>query len=316
VWVGEDEIFARPAIGIAVFPAHGADEVVLLRRARTACQATRGTPERVAVYAEEQERQGAESLLYDNRLRAAVSQEGLEQVFQPIVEFRTGLVAGAESLLRWRDHDGILVAIDAALDAAESAGRAEDLASWLLSGALRTCSELRQSGGLDIRIGVNLSAKSLRDDGFPDLVSRLLRTWGLRPSRLSFEISGTALLAHSEPARETLKRLRSLGVRLAIDDLGAGIESLAALAALPFDELKLDLAALPGLPEPAAHAALAQSLIELAHRLKFEVVACGVDADPAIACLKQLGCDYLQGAKVSPPLDPVSFVQKFGIDNR
>jgi len=91
VWVGEDEIYARPAIGIALFPGHGEDEVGLLRHARTACQATRGGSERVAVYTEAQERQSAEALLFDNRLRSAVTQEGLEQVFDPIAEFRTGL---------------------------------------------------------------------------------------------------------------------------------------------------------------------------------------------------------------------------------
>jgi len=208
------------------------------------------------------------------------------------------------------------VPVEKALEAAESAGRAEEFASWLLNGALRSCGELRQGGGLDLRIGVNLSARSLREAEFPDLVSRALRTWGLRPSRLSFEIDGTALFDSSAEARDTLKRLKALGVRLSIDDLGAGIGSLAALATLPFDELKLDLAAMPELPRVPQHLELARSLIELAHRLRLEVVACGVGGEESAACLKELGCDYMQGAHVSAPLDTIGLIRKFGSDNR
>ena len=314
LWVDVDEVYARPAVGIALYPEHGDSAVSLLQRARTASRAARERPERFAMYAAEQERDAAELLLYENRLRAAIAQDALDIVFQPQVDLRSGLIVGAESQLRWRDANLGSVPVEKAIAAAESAGLVNEVTLWLVNGALRNCRQFRDAAGLDLRVGVNLSAKSLRQSDLPEFVASALKTWNLRPSRLALEITGTEVLARSLESVETLQRLRESGVRLCLDDASAGYASLSWLATLPFHELKIDLAAVGNIAEVPQKLALVQSLIELAHRLKLEVVVAGVADEATAARLKELRCDIMQGAFVGAPLDAAAFVKQHRAD--
>ncbi len=314
LWVDVDEVYARPAVGIAVYPDHADNAVSLLQRARTASIAARERPERFAVYTAEQERDEAELLLYENRLRAAIAQDALDIVFQPQVDLRSGLVVGAESQLRWRDSDLGRVPVAKAIAAAESAGLVNELTLWLVNGALRNCREFRDAAGLDLRVAVNLSARSLRQSDLPEFIASALKTWNLRPSRLVLEITETAVLARSLESVETLQQLRAAGVRLCLDDASAGYASLSWLATLPFHELKIDLAAVGSITEAPQKLALVQSLIELAHRLKLAVLVAGVDDEATATLLKQLNCDVVQGSFVGAPLNTAGFVKQHRAD--
>jgi diguanylate cyclase (GGDEF)-like protein len=314
LWVDVDEVYARPAVGIAVFPEHGDNAVSLLQRARAASRAARERPERFAAYAAEQEGHEAELLLYEHRLRAAIAQNALDIVFQPQVDLRSGLIVGAESMLCWRDSDLGSVPVDKAIAAAESAGLVNEVTLWLVNGALRNCREFRDAAGLDLRVGVNLSARSLRQPDLPEFVASALKTWNLRPSRLVLEISETAILARSLESVETLQRLRAAGVRLCLDDSSAGYASLSWLATLPFHELKIDLAAVGSIAEVPQKLALVQSLVDLAHRLKLEVVAAGVEDEATAARLKEMRCDLMQGSFIGAPLEPTAFVKNYRRD--
>ena len=314
LWVDVDEVYARPAVGIAVFPEHGAGAVELLQRARTASRAARERPERFALYSAEQERSEIELLLTENRLRAAIAQDALGIVFQAQRDARTGRIVGAESQLRWRDASLGAVPVEKAIAAAESAGLVNEVTLWLVNGALRNCRQFRDAAGLDLRVGVTLSAKSLRQADLPDFVLSALKTWNLRPSRLTLQITDTAVLSRSLESVETLQRLRAAGMRLSLDDPGAGYASLAWLATLPFHELRIDLANIGNIVDSPQHLALVQSLAELAHRLKMEVLVAGVDDEASAALLKPLGCDLMQGAVISAPLETPEFIEKFRED--
>ncbi|MGH8707003.1 MAG: EAL domain-containing protein, partial [Burkholderiales bacterium] len=314
LWVDVEEVYARPVVGIAVYPEHGASGVELLQRARVSARAARERPERFALYSADQERSEVELLLYENRLRAAIAQDALDIVFQAQRDVRTGLIVGAESQLRWRDASLGAVPVDKAIAAAESAGLVNEVTLWLVNGALRNCRQFRDAAGLDLRVGVTLSAKSLRQADLPDFVLSALKTWNLRPSRLSLEITDTAVLASSLESVETLQRLRAAGIRLSLDDPGAGYAALAWLATLPFHELRVDLANVGDIVESQPHLALVRSLVEFAHQLKMDVLVAGVDDEASAARLTTLGCDLMQGAFVSPPLETPEFMRKFRED--
>jgi diguanylate cyclase (GGDEF)-like protein len=314
LWVDVDEVYARPAVGIAVFPEHGTSAVELLQRARTASRAARERPERFALYSVEQERSEIELLLYENRLRAAISQDALDIVFQAQRDVRTGMIVGAESQLRWRDAGLGAVPVAKAIAAAESAGLVNEVTLWLVNGALRNCRQFRDAAGLDLRVGVTLSAKSLRQADLPEFVLSALKTWNLRPSRLTLEITETQVLAASLESVETLQRLREAGVRLSLDDPGAGYASLAWLATLPFHELRVNLANIGDIVESPQHLALVESLIGLAHRLKMEVLVAGVEDEASAALLKPLGCDLMQGKVIGAALETPEFINKFRKD--
>jgi len=314
LWVDTEELYARPAVGIALLPEHAATAVELLQRAKTACRAARERPQRFAVYQGELEGLDAELLIYENRLRAAIAQDALDIVFQAQFDVRTGLIVGAESQLRWRDANLGPVPVGKAIAAAESAGLVNEVTLWLVNGALRNCRQFRDSAGLDLRVGVTLSAKSLRQPDLPDFISSALKTWNLRPSRLTLEISETAVFAHSLESVETLKRLRDLGVRLSLDDAGAGYASLAWLATLPFHEWRIDLAHVGDIVESQPHLALVRALTELAHRLKLEVLVAGVEDEASAEKLKTMGCDILQGRQYGGALESPEFIRNHRAD--
>ncbi len=313
-WIGDDEIYARPSIGIAMYPAHGGQPEALLQHAKSTCAVARADTSNTAIYADDLENTEASKLLYENRLRTAVADDALELAFQPQYDLRLGQIMGAESQLRWRDQEQGLIPAEDAFAAAEAAGHVTDLLSSTLNRALRNCSEFRYSAGLDVRIGVNVPGRALLHAELPDVVARALGTWGLRPGRLIIEIGETAVLAAEPAARETLARLKELGVKLSIDDPGMALSSLFWLAPLAFQEIKIDVAPIRDLAgEPKAERIL-QSIIELAHKLELEVVALNVADEAAADKLKALGCDYIQADYRGPALDAAGFVTRFGFN--
>ncbi|MDP2821549.1 MAG: EAL domain-containing protein [Sulfuritalea sp.] len=313
-WIGEEEIFASPAIGIAMYPAHADQAEGLLQRAKSACVLARDLTGRIADYAEDRDNPAASKLLYENRLRTVVSEDALELVFQPQYDLRLGQIMGAESLLRWRDPALGMIAAEHAFAAAEAAGMVTDLVSSILNRALRIVSEFRYSAGLDLRIGVKLPARALLHTELPDVVQRALGTWSRRSGTLILEIGEISVLGAEAVARETLGRLKALGVKLSIDDAGMALSSLFWLATMPFQEIKIDVSAIRDLAGVAKSERVLQSIIELAHHLRLDVVAVGVADDAAAARLKELGCDYMQADYKGPALDPKEFVERFGFN--
>jgi diguanylate cyclase (GGDEF)-like protein len=311
-WIGEEEIYTRPAIGIAMYPAHGDEPESLLQRAKSACIAARDIASRIAMYAEDRENPEQARFLYENRLRTAVAEDALELAFQPQYDLRLGQIMGVESLLRWRDAALGVIRAEDAFAAAESAGAVIALVSSVLNRALRNCSEFRYSAGLDLRIGVNLPGRVLLHAELPDVVERALGTWSLRPGRLIIEIGETSVLADDTLAQKTLVRLKELGVKLSIDDAGLALSSLFWLATMPFQEIKIDVALAPNPAGVPKSERILQSLIELAHHLRLDVVALGVADDAAAGRLKELGCDYMQADYKGSALDAKGFVARFG----
>ena len=311
-WIGEEEIYTRPAIGIAMYPAHGDEPESLLQRAKSACIAARDIASRIAMYAEDRENPEQARFLYENRLRTAVAEDALELAFQPQYDLRLGQIMGVESLLRWRDAALGVIRAEDAFAAAESAGAVTALVSSVLNRALRNCSEFRYSAGLDLRIGVNLPGRVLLHAELPDVVERALGTWSLRPGRLIIEIGETSVLADDTLAQKTLVRLKELGVKLSIDDAGLALSSLFWLATMPFQEIKIDVALARNLAGVPKSERILQSLIELAHHLRLDVVALGVADDAAAGRLKELGCDYMQADYKGSALDAKGFVARFG----
>ena len=313
-WIGDEEIFANAAIGIAMCPAHGDQPEILLQRAKNACSVARDLTSRIAEYADDHQSPAANKLLYENRLRTAVAEDTLELLFQPQYDLRLGQIMGAECQLRWRDPAMGMIAVEDAFAAAESAGVVTTLVSSILNRALRNISEFRYSAGLDLRISVRLPARALLHPELPDVVQRALGTWSLRAGRLNLEISETSVLGTEAVARETLLLLKELGVKLSIDDPAMALASLFWIASLPFQEIRIDVSAASDPAGAAKSDRILQSIIELAHHLRLDVVALGVADDAAATRFKELGCDTLQADYRGPALDPKSFVQRYGLN--
>lgn len=316
LWAAEDEVYAQPTIGIAMFPEHGDTAEALLQHAKGASRAARMLPGRIALYDAAREAEATARFLDEHRLRAAIADEKLELLFQPQFELRSDRVMGAEAMLAWpgaTEASGSLPASQV-YTAAESAGVLDTLIPSFLNRALRNCSEFRYAAGLDLRVALNLSARTLLWPVLPDVVERALRTWALRPSRLVLEFSETAVLHDQAQAREALSQLKALGVRLAIDDSALGVEALFSLAQLPFQELKINLSDAPDLGQEPKHERIVRALVELAHQLRLDVCATSVREAALAERLAALSCDYAQGSYKGPAVAAERFVERYGYD--
>jgi predicted signal transduction protein with EAL and GGDEF domain len=300
--IGERSFAADAVIGIAMFPDHGTDPQTLVRNAKLAARAARDATERVVVYDPAHGESEERTQLYEARLRRSLEENELKLVYEPQLDLRTGGIAGLDCMLCWTDSELGEVPEALALEAAETSGLSREITWWIFNNALRQHAELGRAG-LDVPIRLKVTASGLAQLDFPEFVDRALRTWGVSPKRLIIAIDETALAGAIEPVREALSRLKALGLRLGIEGFGTGSSSLIGLAQLPLDEMKLGATFVEEMRQPTFHAKLVRSLVQLAHNLGFRVTAEGVkDAETAQA-LSSLGCEQIQGAYVSRPLE-------------
>jgi diguanylate cyclase (GGDEF)-like protein len=310
IQLGEAEIYSRPAIGIALYPDHGEGAQTLMSRAKMACQSARDSIDRIALYSDTQQRPHVDVLRYESKLRAAINHSGLELVFQPQFDPASRRVVGLEALLRWQDSELGPVGPDKVIAVAESAGLINDVTFWVISNALRQCAAFRDRG-LDIQMSINLSPNNLRERDLPDFIDRGLRTWSLQPERVVIEITETAVLGPREIVDEALKRLKRTGVRLSVDDFGTGYSSMSYLAAMPLDEMKIDLSFVRDMMQVPQHERIVRSMIDLGSSLGLTVVAEGVENERTVQRLAALGCHRLQGFWLCPPVGAEELLRRF-----
>jgi diguanylate cyclase (GGDEF)-like protein len=313
-WLGDEEVFARPSIGIALSPAHGDQAEVLLQRAKTASSLARGLPGRIATHDDAGKDTAGAQFLLANRLRGVVGQDKLEALFQPQYDLKLGQIMGAESLLSWPGTAAERVSAQDAFSAAESAGRVTQLTSSILNTSLRNISEFRYNAGLDLRVSISLPARALLETELPDVVKSALGTWSLRAGRLNLSITDTAVLRSHPVTRNTLAGLKALGLKLSVGDPQLAVSSLFWIAGLPFDEIRIDLADLPEARDAAKFERILRGMIELAHDLKLYVLVAGVEDEAAAERLKELGCDFFQAEFKGPALPPKDFIARYGFE--
>ena len=299
--IGDRTFAPDAAIGIAMYPDHGADPQTLVRNGKLAVRAARDAAELVATYDPEQGTSEERNMQYETRLRRTLEDNALELAFVPQLDLNTERIAGLECMLRWTDDQLGELSEAQALEAAESSGLIREVTWWIFNSALRLCAEFARAG-LALPIGVKVTASGLAQPDFAEFVERALRTWKVPADRLVIGIHESALVGGIEQVKDSLGRLKAVGLRLAIDGFGIGSTSLGNLAQLPLDEVKISAAFVGDMRRAAFHAKIVQSLAHVAHDLGLQVTAEGVeDAETALA-LSTLGCVRVQGAYVGRPL--------------
>ena len=231
-------------------------------------------------------------------LRAAIAGTALEMHYQPKLRLKTGEIESVEALVRW--NHPLLGAIPPSrfVPIAEKTGDIRELTLWVIDRVLADRVVLDANGMAPV-IYINVSADLIGDDSFAEL---LYTTLAPLDGAIGIEITETAVLANPERALPNLNRIADAGIRIAIDDYGVGLSSLAYLKQLPATELKLDMMFVSNLATSHRDPMIARSTIELAHGLGLLVTAEGVDSMESFALLKVMGCDLLQGFAISKPL--------------
>jgi diguanylate cyclase (GGDEF)-like protein len=299
--IQEQQIALSGSIGIVLFPQHGRDVHTLLRRADIAMYTAKRSRGGYAIYSSEEDRHSSSLLGLMGELRTALAKNQLALFFQPQVVLATQQVIGVEALIRWQHPTQGLLLPERFLLLAEQTGLIHELGRWVLAAAARTAREW-EAGGLDLSIAVNLSAHNFHDPQFAAELATLLAVQPTLASRLTLEITETAVMANAARALDLLGELHDLGVRIAIDDFGTGYSSLSYLKRLPVDELKIDRAFVHDLTTNDESQFIAQSVIDLGHKLRLDIVAEGAEDEQTCELLAAMGCDRVQGYAVAAPL--------------
>ncbi|NJD86547.1 MAG: EAL domain-containing response regulator [Betaproteobacteria bacterium] len=238
------------------------------------------------------------------RVRHAIESGEMTVFLQPQADLRTGSIAGAEALVRWRHPERGLLLPGHFIATVEDAALGLALTEAVVEAALRAWDACARDG-LDLpEVSVNLPPEALTDTAFPDRVEAALARHGLPPHRFVFELTETSIARDTVAALDILTRLRLKGTRLAVDDFGVGYSSLELLRRLPFTELKIDRQFVAELPTSASAAAIVRNSIALARDLGLRVLAEGVESEAAWWRLSDLGCDLAQGYLVGRPMPP------------
>ena len=236
-------------------------------------------------------------------LGAAVEAGRIEVAFQPIVRLADGQVTGVESLARWEHPEHGWVPPSQFIPLAEETGQIIPLGDIVLRTAMSTLARWReQDPALDLRVGVNVSARQVRDRDLPGRVASWLAEFGLDPARLVLELTESVMLDEADDAIEVMQHLRELGVRFAVDDFGTGYSSLAYLRRLPVDIVKTDRAFVRELGRDDASADLVRAVVEMARSLRLDVVAEGVEDLDQHDALVEMGCGFAQGYHFARPM--------------
>jgi EAL domain-containing protein (putative c-di-GMP-specific phosphodiesterase class I)/GGDEF domain-containing protein len=255
-------------------------------------------------------RNGNADLELMRELSAALKSGEIELHYQPKLESRTNTIKAAEALVRWRHPKRGLVPTEGFIRLAEETGAIRDLTDWVIARAVRDQATLA-GAGYDIEIFVNISGQLLPDRDFAKVALELTAS---AHGRIGFEITETAVIGDPDAALANLRDFTDAGIRIAIDDYGSGLSSLAYLKQLPAHELKIDRLFVSGLTESHRDPLIIRSSIDLAHALEMEVTAEGVDDAMALSLLRVMGCDLLQGYFISPPVPLADLLTFLGDD--
>ncbi|HEX2084762.1 MAG TPA: EAL domain-containing protein [Solirubrobacteraceae bacterium] len=291
----------RATMGLAVLPDHGATAEEVVKHADVALYTAKESRAPWALYAREGDDHSLDRLALAGQLRRGIERGELVVHYQPKLALRPGGRHGVEALVRWQHPQLGLIAPEGFIGLAEQSDLITRVTHRVLDDALEQCRRWRDDG-LDLRVSVNLSARSLIDRDLAGLIGRLLDRWSLPSSALQVEITETRLVADVPRARTTLEQLRRLGVGVAIDDFGTGFSSLAQLTRLPVDEIKIDKSFVLGMESNRNDEAIVRSTIELGRNLHLQVTAEGVESREALDRLEALGCDFAQGFHVGRPV--------------
>jgi diguanylate cyclase (GGDEF)-like protein len=301
VAIGEIMLDAGGSVGIAVFPGHGDEADVLIRRANVAMHQARQQGQGHTLYTGGRDRECAQRLALIGDLHRAIENGEMRLYCQPKARFSTGELCGVEALVRWEHPQrGTLWPADF-IGLAEHSGLISPLTDWVMQAAFRQSYVWREAG-LFMPVAVNLSARDLRDPKLIERVRNHFATWGADPEGVQFELTESALMQDPQGSLESLQRLKDLGSELFIDDFGTGYSSLAYLQKLPVDAIKIDKSFVQDMLSNSDSAVIVRSTIDLAHDLELEVVAEGVEQRADWDHLSARGCDVAQGYVISRPI--------------
>lgn len=296
------------SIGIAIHPADGANNEDLLRHADLAMYQAKGDGgDRHQFYAGDMNLRAQQAAALDAELRLAIEREAFVLHYQPQIRLVSGDTIGVEALVRWRKPDGSLVSPAGFLPRAEENGMILTISEMVLRAACKQAAAWRRDGFPVLRMSVNLSPNQFREQTLPLRVAQILNETKLDPHLLELELTENILMHDIDEVIVQLQQLSNLGVAISIDDFGTGFSSLSYVKRLPVDRLKIDQSFIRDVVSDTSDRAIVAAIVTLAHSLRMEVVAEGVETVEQLEYVRGAGCDAVQGYYCGRPMAATHF---------
>ncbi len=304
------EIYVTSSIGIAIYPRDADNVIDLLRDADSALyQAKRAGGNCYETYSEEMRNAAVDRLMLKSKLRRAFERDELRLHYQPKYHLATGVVAGAEALVRWDLPERGLIFPADFIPIAEESNLILQLGDWVFNQVCEDYRYWQRCLAAPEKVSLNLSLRQLQQLRFLDRLQGMFRYHGVSPTCLELEITETTLMDDAERTVQLLNALYGMGLHLTIDDFGTGYSSLSALQQFPITTLKIDQSFVRDVAIDKDDAAIVTAIIVMAHNLNLEVVAEGVESEQQLEFLRQHGCDYVQGHLFGEPMTSEGLLQ-------
>jgi diguanylate cyclase (GGDEF)-like protein/PAS domain S-box-containing protein len=298
------------SIGVTMYPADGGKGETLLRNADTAMyRAKERGRDNYQLYAASMNAKMMERIAVEQDLRHALVRNELELFYQPIVAVETGVITGAEALIRWRHPKRGIVPPDEFIPLAEETGLILEIGEWVLRETCRQIRQWREQGLVVDLVAVNLSARQFQQEDLVQRIAGILRESGVSPDLIQIEITESAVLKNVDSAMAMLWQLREMGIQIALDDFGTGYSSLTYLKRFPIDAVKIDQSFVRDLEHDASDATIVSTVIGMAENLHLHVIAEGVETENQLEFLRQRGCKEYQGYLFARPMPAEEFAE-------
>jgi diguanylate cyclase (GGDEF)-like protein/PAS domain S-box-containing protein len=299
------ELTITPSIGVAMYPDDARDAESLLSHADAAMyHAKERGRSTYQFFTEALNERVTQRLTMENHLRGALARGELSLVYQPLVDLTASRITGTEALLRWRSPALGSVPPGDFIPVAEQCGLIGEIGDWVIDAACRQIACWRDQGIEGLSVAVNVSAVQFWRSRLDQTIRQALTRWRIDPANLVVELTESTVMDNAEVARRTLDELKKLGIRLAIDDFGTGYSSLGYLKTFPIDLLKIDRSFVQGVVTDASDAAIVAAVLSMAHDLRMQVVAEGIEDHAQLEYIRSRKGRYAQGYLFSPPVPP------------
>jgi diguanylate cyclase (GGDEF)-like protein len=303
--LGSHEIFVTASIGISLYPEDGEDCSSLLKFADTAMYHAKNCGKNNAkFYSSSLTMQIMSHVQLEVGLRKALQNGELYLLYQPQIDVRSATIVSVEALVRWRHPERGIISPTEFIPLAEETGLIVPIGEWVLRAACQQARLWQSDDERPLRVAVNLSARQFKDENLSQMVLSALHDSGMPAELLELELTEGTLMDDARATMATLEQLRAIGVYLSIDDFGTGYSSMSYLKRFNVSALKIDKSFITGLPQDSENAAITRAIIAMAHGLKLNVVAEGVETNAQLLLLEQYGCDMVQGYYLGHPSPP------------
>ncbi len=311
MFVDNQLINVTGSVGLACAPLHGRDPQTLMKNAGLALHKAKANGKhQVQVFTEALNAEASYKLFVENNLRRALTQNELEVFYQPKLCLRSGRLLGMEALLRWNHPEKGMIRPDQFISVAEETGLIIPIGKWVARQACRMSKQLTASGLGPLQVAINLSPKQFSDPDLVSSIATILNEEKLAAPLLELELTEGLLLEATDDTHQQLEQLKSLGLTLAMDDFGTGYSSLSYLKKFPIDVIKIDRSFIHEIPDNQDDMEITSAVIAMAHNLKLEVVAEGIETAAQLSFLRRQRCDVGQGYLFDRPIPGNELIER------